>query len=104
MITSYLHAGFIWGYWGLLQRSIEQGAQPKPQDKCSRKEVTSISVHASGRLALTASRDGTLKLWNLVRGKCVHTRTLPAVAEQIAFSPSGGAYALLFGPQVPHFL
>lgn len=31
--------------------------------------ITSISIHPSGKLALSVSKDNTLKLWNLVQGK-----------------------------------
>lgn len=65
-----------------------------------RKEVTSISVHPSGRLALSTSRDGTLRLWNLVKGKSAHSLKLGEAAEQVAFSPSGNHFALVLGPEV----
>ena len=34
--------------------------------------ITSISIHPSGKLALSVSKDNTLKLWNLVQGKRKH--------------------------------
>jgi protein MAK11 len=30
--------------------------------------ITSISIHPSGKLALSVSKDNTMKLWNLVQG------------------------------------
>ena len=32
-----------------------------------RGEVTGLSVHCSGKLALSTSRDSTLRMWDLVR-------------------------------------
>jgi len=65
-----------------------------------RKEVSSISIHPTGRLALSTSQDSSLRLWNLVKGKCAHTTTLTSPAEQVAFSPSGSSYAVVHGPEV----
>ena len=62
-----------------------------------RKEVSSITVHPSGRLALSTSRDSSLRLWNLVKGKCAHTTALPSESDQVAFSPAGDAYSLNLG-------
>jgi protein MAK11 len=30
--------------------------------------ITSVSIHPSGKLALSVSKDNTMKLWNLVQG------------------------------------
>lgn len=65
-----------------------------------RKEVNSIALHPSGRLALSVSQDSSLRLWNLVKGKSAHESTLKQPAEQVAFSPDGGSYALVQGLQV----
>ena len=61
--------------------------------------MNSISVHASGRLALSTSTDSTLRLWNLVKGKCAHTTTLSIAADQVAFAPSGDSYGLVRGAE-----
>ena len=42
--------------------------------KGHRREVTSLSMHPSGRIGLTCGRDSTVRLWNLVKGKCAHER------------------------------
>ena len=65
-----------------------------------RKEVNSIAVHPSGRLALSVSADSTLRLWNLVKGKSAHESTLPIPADQVAFSPSGKSFAMVQGTEV----
>ena len=39
--------------------------------------ILGIAIHPSGKLALTTSRDGYLKMWNLVQGKLpVRLKTL----------------------------
>ena len=30
-----------------------------------------MSIHPSGKMALSVSKDGTMKLWNLVQGFCI---------------------------------
>lgn len=42
--------------------------------KGHRGEVTGLSMHPSGRIGLTCGRDSTVRLWNLVKGKCAHER------------------------------
>lgn len=65
--------------------------------KAHTKEVTGVAVHPSGRVALSISRDGTLRIWDLVKGRSTFTTKLPQAAEAITFSPSGDVYALLAG-------
>src|SRR5690606_3795825 len=43
--------------------------------------VNSISVHPSGILALSVSKDKTLKLWDLEKGLVAHTNKLEQEAE-----------------------
>lgn len=64
------------------------------------KEITALSVHPSGKLALSTSRDGTLRIWDLIKGRCSYHNILPAVADGVSFSPSGSLYALQSGSQV----
>ena len=40
--------------------------------------VHDVSVHPSGRLALSVAADRKLMLWNLLTGKCNYTLALPA--------------------------
>lgn len=67
-----------------------------------RKEVSAISVHPSGLLALTVSRDCCLRMWDLVKGRCTYTTKLEAEAEAVAFSQEDGGlrYAMLCGSQL----
>ena len=64
------------------------------------REITGLSVHPSGKLALSTSRDSTLRIWDLVKGRCSYHNILPTVADGVSFSPDGTLYALLTGNQV----
>lgn len=64
------------------------------------KEITALSVHPSGKLALSTSRDSTLRIWDLIKGRCSYHNILSVVAEGVTFSPDGTLYALLTGSQV----
>lgn len=67
-----------------------------------REGVTSLSVHASGKLLLSVSAgDRTLRTWNLVKGRCAYVINLktPGAAsppQQVVWSPSGAYFAVLY--------
>ena len=60
--------------------------------------VRSISVHPSGRIALSlGEKDGMLKMWNLIVGKVAYQYKFPdGQAEIILWSPSGDNYLVVF--------
>jgi WD40 repeat protein len=62
--------------------------------------VNSISIHKTGRLALSVSRDSHLRMWNLAKGRCSYTAKLEVEGDDVQFSPSGEAYALTCGSKV----
>ncbi|CAG2253369.1 MAK11 [Mytilus edulis] len=62
--------------------------------------VNSISVHPSGKLALTVSKDKTLKTWNLITGKCAYTTNLKSVADLVLWSTDGTYYAVVFQTKI----
>jgi WD40 repeat protein len=51
--------------------------------------VRSLTVHPSGRLALSVGHDRSLRMWNLAKGRCSYTARLEAEADLVTFSPSG---------------
>jgi len=56
--------------------------------------VTDISVHPSGKLALSVGKDKALKTWNLVKGRCGYVTNLKAVADAVRWSPEGDYYVV----------
>lgn len=56
--------------------------------------VTDVSVHPSGKLALSIGKDKALKTWNLVKGRCGYVTNLKAVGDAVKWSPEGGYYAV----------
>jgi len=69
--------------------------------------VTAIAVHPSGRMTLSASKDRTLRLWNLVEGRCAYITkpSLPKFAEieRVEWSPDGSTYAISAGGNLQLF-
>ncbi|KAK9816721.1 hypothetical protein WJX72_004220 [[Myrmecia] bisecta] len=61
--------------------------------KGHRREITGLTIHPTGRLALTTSRDETLRMWDLVKGRCPYDTKVPAGSELVEFSTSGSSYA-----------
>ncbi|RWS24577.1 p21-activated protein kinase-interacting protein 1-like protein, partial [Leptotrombidium deliense] len=62
--------------------------------------VNCISVHPSGKLLLSVSKDKTLRTWNLIKGRCAYITNLKAIASIVVWSPSGSLFAVLFDKRV----
>jgi WD40 repeat protein len=52
-----------------------------------------MAIHPSGKLALTTSKDNTIKMWNLVHGRCAFTRRLKAAGDRIKWDTTNDACA-----------
>lgn len=57
--------------------------------------VNSITVHPSGKLALTVGKDRVLRMWDLMKGKPGGGVKIGKEGESIRFSPSGDQFAIL---------
>lgn len=63
--------------------------------------INSVSVHPSGKLAVSVAQDNTLKVWNLVQGRIAFTRRLKGSANIVKWQkPAGNAYLLVFGKKI----
>lgn len=51
--------------------------------------IRGLSVHPSGKLAVSVGRDRLLKLWHLGKGRCSYTARLDVEADDVAFSADG---------------
>ena len=56
--------------------------------------VTAISIHPSGKLALTVGKDRAMKTWNLIKGRTAYVTNIKAVADAVKWSPDGTHYVV----------
>jgi len=54
--------------------------------------VLSLSIHPTGKLALSVGKDGYLKLWNLMTCSLAHKIKLRHVSTQVKWSYDGNSY------------
>lgn len=60
--------------------------------------INSVSIHPSGKLAVSVAQDNTLTVWNLVQGRIAFTRRLKGSANLVKWlKPTGDAYMLVIG-------
>ncbi|XP_029971332.1 p21-activated protein kinase-interacting protein 1-like isoform X2 [Salarias fasciatus] len=57
--------------------------------------VTSLSVHPSGKLALSVGTDKTLRTWNLITGRSAFIKNIKQNAHIVRWSPDGDKYAVV---------
>ena len=62
--------------------------------------VNSVSIHPSGKLALSVARDRTLRMWNLIKGRCAFIRRLPVEAARVRWAPDGQRFLIVMGTSV----
>lgn len=56
--------------------------------------VTAISIHPSGKLALTVGKDRTMKTWNLIKGRTAYVTNIKGVADAVKWAPDGDHYVV----------
>ncbi|XP_071780454.1 p21-activated protein kinase-interacting protein 1-like [Centroberyx gerrardi] len=57
--------------------------------------VTSLSVHPSGKLALSVGTDKTLRTWNLIDGRSAFIKNIKQNAHIVRWSPDGDKYVVV---------
>ncbi|XP_078282863.1 p21-activated protein kinase-interacting protein 1-like [Rhinoraja longicauda] len=62
--------------------------------------VSSLSVHPSGKLALSVGTDKTLRTWNLINGKSAFIKSIKQNAHIVLWSPSGDSYVVVSNNQL----
>ena len=62
--------------------------------------VNDVAVHPTGKIALSVGRVNTLRLWNLIEGRCAFTRRLRGSADKVCWNEDGTSYALVVNTTV----
>lgn len=62
--------------------------------------VLAISVHPSGKLALSIGKDRALKTWNLIKGRSGFVTNLKGIADTVQWSTDGTYYAVSIANRV----
>ncbi|XP_034558172.1 p21-activated protein kinase-interacting protein 1-like [Notolabrus celidotus] len=62
--------------------------------------VTSLSVHPSGKLALTVGTDKTLRTWNLINGRSAFIKNIKQNAHIVRWTPDGDKYVVVINDKV----
>ncbi|XP_038191294.1 p21-activated protein kinase-interacting protein 1 [Arvicola amphibius] len=63
--------------------------------KAHKGHVTFLSIHPSGKLALSVGTDKTLRTWNLVEGRSAFIKNIKQNAHIVEWSPSGEKYIVV---------
>ncbi|XP_075069160.1 p21-activated protein kinase-interacting protein 1 [Mixophyes fleayi] len=63
--------------------------------KAHKGHVSSLSIHPSGKLALSVGTDKTLRTWNLVEGRSAFIKNIKQNAHIVQWSPSGEKYVVV---------
>mmetsp|Transcript_6896 Transcript_6896/g.11861 ORF Transcript_6896/g.11861 Transcript_6896/m.11861 type:complete len:350 (-) Transcript_6896:162-1211(-) len=56
--------------------------------------INCVAVHPTGKLALTSSRDKSVRLWDLTNGNCAATTPRTSEPDVVAWSQNGKMYAV----------
>jgi WD40 repeat protein len=62
--------------------------------------VNDIATHPSGVIALSASRDKQMRLWDLCKGSCAYQAALGAEGDLVSFLPGGEHFLIGTGTTV----
>ncbi|XP_075953265.1 p21-activated protein kinase-interacting protein 1-like [Anarhichas minor] len=68
--------------------------------KAHQGQVTSLSVHPSGKLALSVGTDKTLRTWNLINGRSAFIKNIKQNAHIVRWSPDGDKYVAVVNDKV----
>ncbi|KAH8075445.1 hypothetical protein JL721_1451 [Aureococcus anophagefferens] len=63
-------------------------------------EIRSLAPHPSGRMCLTAGADRTLRLWDLVEGRCAFITRTKGEASRVFWASDGSCYGVVLGSRI----
>lgn len=74
---------------------ITKGSMNLEKTLCGHKgSVTSISVHPSGKVLLSLSKDNTMRTWNLIKGRCAYVTNIKSQAHIVQWSKTGNEFVI----------
>lgn len=62
--------------------------------------VTCLSIHPSGKMALSVGKDHKLITWNLIKGRSAYVTNVKEVSDLVRWSPDGERYLVAFRGRV----
>lgn len=62
--------------------------------------ITSLSVHPSGKVLLSLSKDNTMRTWNLIKGRCAYVTNIKSRAHLVAWSRTGDEFVIAANNEV----
>ncbi|XP_030625043.1 p21-activated protein kinase-interacting protein 1-like [Chanos chanos] len=68
--------------------------------KAHKGSLTALSVHPSGKLALSVGTDKTLRTWNLIDGRSAFIKNIKQNAHIVLWSPEGSKYVVVINEKV----
>ncbi|XP_053570716.1 p21-activated protein kinase-interacting protein 1 [Bombina bombina] len=68
--------------------------------KAHKGQVSSLSIHPSGKIALSVGTDRTLRTWNLVEGRSAFIKNIKQNAHIVQWSPNGEKYIIIIHNKV----
>ncbi|KAM5157966.1 p21-activated protein kinase-interacting protein 1 [Mantella aurantiaca] len=68
--------------------------------KAHKGHVLSLSIHPSGKLALSVGTDKTLRTWNLIEGRSAFIKNIKQNAHIVQWSPNGEKYIAIIENKV----
>lgn len=68
--------------------------------KAHKGQVSSLSIHPSGKLALSVGTDKTLRTWNLIDGRSAFIKNIKQNAQIVRWSPDGDKYVVVIDDKV----
>uniref|UniRef100_A0A7N8YFK0 PAK1 interacting protein 1 n=1 Tax=Mastacembelus armatus TaxID=205130 RepID=A0A7N8YFK0_9TELE len=68
--------------------------------KAHKGHITSLSVHPSGKLALSVGTDKTLRTWNLTNGRSAFIKNIKQNSHIVKWSPDGDKYVVVVNNKV----
>ena len=63
-------------------------------------EIRALAPHPSGRMCLTAGADRTLRLWDLVEGRCAFITRTKGEASRVFWASDGSCYGVVLGSRI----